>query len=86
MKVYYRKHREYLSDSLETETVFDSFDELQSYFSSKIKVIIQYYGFDTRCGIGTTFIIMDNYPSSENYGGVMGFAYLRDIEEKENDK
>lgn len=74
MEVYFRKHREGLFESLETEKKFKSFDDLKEYLSSSNKLKISYYCYDNRCGIGTTFIVTDD-------GGVLGFAYLRDKSE-----
>lgn len=89
MKVYYREHRSYVQESLETEKVFDSFENLKLHLKQRYKLkndtIIDYYCFDKRFGIGTTFIVTDGLWNNEQYGGVLGFAYLRDCEEKSND-
>lgn len=78
--VYYREHRSSLYDSLQTEKTFSSFEELIEYLEPKTKthnVDIEYWCYDDRYDIGSTFIVTDGFSESENYNGVMGFAYLR---------
>ena len=82
MKVYYREHRSGVQESLETEKQFKSFEDLKDYlrkrYNLKNNTIINYYCFDKRFGIGTTFIVTDGLWNDEQYGGVLGFAYLKD--------
>lgn len=79
MKVYFRQHRELLKDSLKTEKVFKSFEDLMDYLPKLHNKIlfnkggtydIRYYCFDTREGIGSTFICTCS-------DGILGFAYLK---------
>lgn len=94
MAVYFRPHRFLLKEALEEEKEFENIDELKKYASTQTQynlygdkkyknnsgVQIEFYAFDSREGIGTTYIITDgDYKIDKNkYGGVIGFAYLRD--------
>lgn len=102
MKVYFRPHRELLQEALKEEKVFNSFGALRQYvktqtlynkygyekYKNNSGVCINEYGFDKREGLGTTYVITDGDPNfdTSSYGGVIGFAYLRDIDNnKSND-